>query len=323
MSSYTITTPTLPKGLELSAKIRDAFAAAAQRHGVSLDVAQAIYSDVAGVAISDFETREAETKRQVDDATGILRDRFGPDFDQKMTTARATLEQLGLGQDGLMAMEIAIGAPNAIERLVQIGEHLNGRQTSPSVETKEPAMQPTNAPRSLEAIDLDFRKLRADPEFIAQYHNPRHPLHKEAVEKMQALAKEEAAARAGKSSPPRSLDVVRAELDALQADRNFQRIHRNPLPPYHRDYPKYREAKEKRAGLLAELAAAERVRPAGVSRRAELDQLRQDPKFMAALNNRVPEGHKDHQAHVDATTKWDRLNVENSTAEAAAAVGRE
>lgn len=160
MTTYSITVPKLPKGLELSSKIRDAFAAAAQRHGVSAEIAQAIYSDVAGVAVTNFETQQAESSRQEADAISMLRDRFGPDFDRRMATARAAFEQLGLNEDVLALMEISGGAANAIERLALVGERLTTTSVPPVTSSSETPMQQNSRQRSLVEVDRQFERSR-------------------------------------------------------------------------------------------------------------------------------------------------------------------
>lgn len=325
MSSYAITVPKLPKGFELSEKIRDAFAAAAQRHGISVDIAQAIYNDVSGVALADFQAHDADTSRQVGDTTSILRDRFGANFDQKMASARAALEQLGLGQDGLMALEIAIGAPNAIERLVQIGDRLAGSRNTTTSEATETSMQQqtNNLPRSLEAIAHDRAVLYADKDWLARFKDPRHPLHRDAVAQQHRLAAEEAALHRAAAKPARALGAVQAEIAQLQGDREFVRRLGSPVDPL-RDPPGHRQRladQQKWDNLMSELHAAQRAaRPAGADRRDALDAMHADPEAMAALGNRAAINplQRDHQKMVDATDKHDRLVAENSAAAVAA-----
>ena len=143
--AYNFRLPALPKGLSINADFKKAVEAAFEKHGVPIEAAQSVYDEVLGhfVAAHEKETAEAEAiaKQNSEFNSGLLRDRWGDQFDAKWAAARDFLGLSDLSDAALEGMANQIGAANVIEQLARAGERMNASRA------QQPPQSRQHAPR--------------------------------------------------------------------------------------------------------------------------------------------------------------------------------
>lgn len=281
--SYNFRLPTLPKGFSINADFKKAVEAAFEKHGVPIEAAQSVYDEVLGhfVAAHEKETADAEAiaTQNADFNTGMLRDRWGDQFDAKWAAARDFLDLSGLSDAALEGMADQIGAANVIEQLARAGERTAAARAQQSQSSRQPAQRDqageakvADPAQLVQTLERQLKELHINPEFLQRFDDQRHPMHEAVVEERQALINRLAAARAlvaGKTVPPapRKAEELRAELERQNTDPEFVRVLKDQRDHRHADYVRQRQ------NLMHEIAAAEA--PSGRTSRSAA-QVRSD-----------------------------------------------